>query len=547
MINEINPIVIELLHKRGIFDEDEVTEFLSEKPKKTYDPFLLLNLGAGVDLILSAARQGKKICIYGDYDADGITSISLMIQVLSHVTDRIDYYMPCRFNEGYGLNKAAIEAIHQSGAGMIITVDCGSVSYDEVEYAKAIGMDIVITDHHSITDKIPDCLVINPMQPDCMYPFKHLAGVGVAFKLAQGIQKKAGLPKSVLTDVLDLVAIGTIGDIMPLVDENRTMVKYGMKVLNRLQRKGMKSLVEVTCQNGAITSEHVAFIIVPHLNAVGRMFTAGVAVDLLISQDELKIKAAVNKLVESNKARKQVQEDTYQHCVEIVDKHLHKNSFLMVCSPDAHEGIAGIVAGKIKDKYHKPAIVITPSGELCKGTGRSLEKINLYELLCHFEGMFSKFGGHAGACGFLMKREDLRSLKHGLEEKMKQIIESDPTVFDKNYNIDITLQGKDITIELGELLEVLAPFGNQNNKPLLCIEEVQIKNPISMGEGGKHMRFTALCRDGHTIQCVLFNRASEYHELFHVGALVKMMGCLEVQHWNGNKRIQFFVEELLSM
>ena len=224
MMNKINSIVRELLNKRGVSEEKDILEFLSEKPKKTYDPFLLLNMEAGVDLILSTIKNKDNICIYGDYDADGITSAAVMLEILSHLTDRLEYYIPSRFDEGYGLNKEAIEKIKNRGCKLIITVDCGSVSFEEVELAKELDLDIIITDHHNLTDKIPDCLLINPKQKNCKYPFKDLAGCGVAFKLAQAIQEKAGLPKVVLSDLLDLVGIGTIGDIVPLVDENRTLV-----------------------------------------------------------------------------------------------------------------------------------------------------------------------------------------------------------------------------------------------------------------------------------------------------------------------------------
>ena len=217
---EINPIIIQLLKNRGIDSEEEMLEFLSDKPQKTYDPFLLPDMEAGVDLILAEIKAGSRICIYGDYDADGITSTALMMDVLRKLTtdDKLGYYIPSRFEEGYGLNMEAIKTIADSGADFIITVDCGSVSYEEARYARELGMRILVTDHHNITDVMAACLLINPKHPKSQYPFKALSGCGVAFKVAQGIQQKAGLPKSVLTEVLDLVAIGTIGDIMPLID-----------------------------------------------------------------------------------------------------------------------------------------------------------------------------------------------------------------------------------------------------------------------------------------------------------------------------------------
>ena len=240
----INPIIKRLLQNRGIVSEEDIREFLSDKPQKTYDPFLLPNMEAGVDLILSAVKENLNICVYGDYDADGITSTVLMMSILEHLTDRsrLSYYIPSRFEEGYGLNQEAIKAISEAGADMIITVDCGSVSFDEVEYAKELGLKILVTDHHNITDVMADCILINPKHPDSSYPFKELSGCGVAFKVAQALQKKSGMPKSVLTEVLDLVAIGTVGDIMPLLDENRTMTKFGLKVINYGKRKSLQKL-----------------------------------------------------------------------------------------------------------------------------------------------------------------------------------------------------------------------------------------------------------------------------------------------------------------
>jgi len=544
-MNDINPIILTLLNNRGVVTEDEILEFLSDKPQKTYDPFQLLNMEAGVDLILSAIEQGKKICIYGDYDADGITSISLMMKVLSHLTDKHEYYIPSRFDEGYGLNMSAIKEIYDRGVELIITVDCGSVSYEEVEYAKELGIEIVITDHHSITDVLADCLVINPKQPGCEYPFKQLAGVGVAFKVAQAIQKKTNIPKSALIEVLDLVAIGTIGDVVSLIDENRTLVKYGLKELNRLNRKGMRYLVEKTCSKfSAITSENVAFVIVPHINAAGRVSNADVAVELLISDNDETIEENVEKLIQSNNLRKQIQEEIYEKCVEIVERHLNDKKFLMICLLDAHEGIAGIVAGKIKSKYNKPTIIITQSGDMYKGTGRSLDSINMYELLSNFKELFVKFGGHSGACGFMMEHENLNVLTDGLEAKMNELYALNHQIFDEDFSFDLELAGQDVTAELGELLECLAPFGNQNKKPFFLVKDVAAKELVMMGEDEKHMRFAGHCPDGKILQCVHFNNAKEYRGIVFDETPVNLLGSVEVQVWNGNKRIQFIVEKI---
>ena len=420
----INPIIKKLLNNRGIETEEDILEFLSDKPQKTYNPFLLPDMEAGVDLILSEIEKQSNIWIYGDYDADGITSTSLMMSVLSHLTDEklLNYYIPSRFEEGYGLNKEAIEYIASQGCNLLITVDCGSVSYDEVEYAKALGLKVLVTDHHNITDVMADCLLINPKHPDSKYPFKELSGCGVAFKVAQALQQKSGMPKQVLTEVLDLVAVGTVGDIMPLVDENRTMVKFGLKVLNLARRKGLRKLMEGTSLHiGKISSENISFVIVPHLNASGRIEDASQAVELLLgSCSDSRLDEIVNDVIKKNNMRKKLQAELFKQCQAEIDRD-DLDDLILIHAEDAHEGIAGIVAGKLKETYYRPSIIVTTTGvdgDELKGTGRSIEGVNLYELLKSQEELFLKFGGHAGACGFSLKKENLPALRQGLEKEM---------------------------------------------------------------------------------------------------------------------------------
>jgi len=549
-MNAINPIIAELLKKRGISEEIDMFEFLSDKPQLTYNPFLLHNLEAGVDFILSSIKEHKRICIYGDYDADGITSICLLMQVLSHLTDNTTYYIPSRFDEGYGLNREALDTIKAEGADLVITVDCGSVSYDEVAYAKQIGLDIIVTDHHSITNQASDCILINPKQPDCTYPFKDLAGCGVAFKVAQGLQKKGNLPQSVLTEVLDLAALGTIGDIVPLIDENRTIAKYGMKLINRQQRKGLSALIEaISLSPGKINSDHVSYAIIPHINAAGRMKDAHIAVELLLSEDEKQIEAAVTELIESNQERKFVQEETYNKCMEIVEDQCKGDSFLVIDSPDAHEGIAGIVAGKVKDYYYRPTVIVTPvsvgteTGEFLKGTSRSIPTVNLYEVLKLQERLFTKFGGHAGACGFLMKKENLETFKTGVNKTLNAQFKDNINLFNKDIRIDMELSGKDATEALAAELELLSPFGCQNEKAVFAIQADYISEIKYMGDLQQHVRFMAICPGATRLQCVLFNRAKEFDEFFTAEG-VNLIGSLDCQEWRGVKRIQLIVDEI---
>lgn len=547
---EINNIIKTLLSKRGIESQEDILEFLSSKPKKTYDPLLLPDMEAGADLILHEIRSGSRVMIYGDYDADGITATTLMMSVLGHLmSDRmsdLDYYIPSRFDEGYGLNHDAVKYIHDRGFDLIITVDCGSVSKEEVKYAEDLGMRVLVTDHHTITDTMAECLLINPKKPGSEYPFKELCGCGVAFKLAQVIQKKAGLPKSILTEVLDLVAIGTIGDIMPLRDENRTLVKYGLRVINQGKRPGLKELIMAAgLTPGNVSSENVGFVIVPHLNASGRIEDASQAVKLLLSPDKgPEVSEMVDDIIFKNKERKRIQSDTFRSCMDLADD----EDFKIIRCDDAHEGIAGIVAGKIKDHFYRPTVICMPSqGEegMLKGTGRSIEGINLYEMLKKHEELFVKFGGHSGACGFTMREGDFRELRDGLIKDIREIRESSPEVFTKSVSWDMDLKPDEISQDLSDELELLSPFGNGNPKPVFRLNQVRLRDARYMGADGKHARFTV--HEGHRyINCVLFNKASECSGELFDGERHDIAGSLESQYWQGQKRLQFIVENIID-
>lgn len=547
-----NQIITALLESRGVTEESDIEEFLSDKPKKTYDPSLLDDLDAGVDLILSELEKDSRICVYGDYDADGITSTALMLTILGHLTNRenLDYYIPSRFEEGYGLNKEAIKQIADRGFDMIITVDCGSVSADEVEYAKELGLLIVVTDHHNITDVMADCLLINPKRPGSKYPFIELSGCGVAFKVAQRLQVKAGLPKSVLTEVLDLVAIGTIGDIMPLLDENRTMVKFGLKAIKTGKRYGLRKLIEgagLDCSE--IGSDKVGFIIVPHLNASGRIEDASQTVKLLLAEEGSKeADGIVEDLLFKNRERRRLQQETCDSCEKLI---ADVDDFLLIKAEDAHEGIAGIVAGKIKDKYYRPTVIVTPSGDekqYLKGTGRSIEGVNLYELLKKHENCFEKFGGHAAACGFLMPSERLEELRCGLLDDMLELKQENQKLFERSYKIDLGLLTSDISINLVQQLELLAPFGSKNPKPAFRFDDVFVSDVKYMGERNQHARFKILSRSTYgtaPLQCILFNKARDYeHLLKNGGTLSYVIGSVECQIWQGKPRIQVLVEHM---
>lgn len=544
-MNKVNPIVLELLAMRGITGDSEIAEFIAEKPKKTYDPFLLPDMEAGVDLILDTISKGRKICIYGDYDADGVTSVSILMGFLSELTDNLEYYIPNRIEEGYGLNKEAIQKIHESGAGLIITVDCGSVSYDEVELAKGLGMKVLVTDHHSITDVKADCLMINPKRHDCKYPFRDLAGCGVAFKLTQALQQKTGLPKAVMNRGLDMVALGTIADVVPLLDENRTLVKHGMNIISSGYRAGLAALIKgISFNLKELRSDNIAFGVAPHINAAGRMGDAKVAAQLMLEKRQSEINAKVQRLIEFNRERKHIQDSAFEECAAVIEDKYINEPILILFNDDIHEGIAGIVAGKLKEKYQRPVIIVTPSGENFKGTGRSIPGVHLYEMLQQYEDMFLRFGGHAGACGFSMKPENFEVLCTELKTEMQRRLEADPGLLEIPVDAEMILEGAEVTLDLAKDLELLAPFGSHNPKPLFGLAQVEIRRVIPMGNG-THARFTAVCEDGVSVDCVLFGKVPEYEGELYGGMPVDLIGTVDRKEWKGSEQVQFTVGAII--
>ncbi len=544
-MNRLNPIVIELLRKRGITQKQDIMEFVSPSPRRTYDPFLMLNMDRASDIILDSIRDGKKICIYGDYDADGITSVAILMQSLRKLTDNVFYYIPSRFVEGYGLNKEAIHNIKTKGAELLVTVDCGSVSYSEIEYAKEQGLEVIVTDHHNIDERAADCLIINPKQEACGYPFSDLAGCGVAFKLVCALQRKSGQDKSFLKDVLDLVAIGTIGDIVPLVDENRTLVKYGLKAIRNTRRKGLLKLFEMMALKPAtIDADNIAYVLVPHLNAAGRMRDASLCVEMLLSDDNRLIHNGAEELIRCNKERRMVQDEAYGKCVDIVEKHLKNRNFIMIKCLDAHEGITGIVAGKLKDRYKRPVAIVTPAAEGLKGTGRSVSKLNLYDIMKEQEEYLEKFGGHAAACGFTMSDDNFRELSSRLDEAVARMLEEDSSIFDEETNIDMELTLDQINLSLFNDVQLIGPFGHKNKKPVFAVKNVAVRDVFYMGADNTHVRFNVFDIYGNYVRCVLFNRAQENKDIIKENNMITVTGYLDEHKWRKTHEVQMVVNSV---
>ena len=544
MTEEIrNEIVLELMRLRGIETEEDIEEYLSDLPRRTYDPFLMKNMKEATDLILAEAAAGSRICIYGDYDVDGITSVCILHGILSQLTDDLTWYIPSRFTEGYGLHKEAIDTLRADGVDLIITVDCGITSNAEVDYAQSLGMRILVTDHHQLGDTLPDCIVIDPKQEDETYPFRELAGCGVAYKLAQAIQRQAGLDRSVIVESLDLVASGTVADIVPLKDENRTIVKYGLHKMNERGRAGLAALEEAISLK-EISSGSISYGIAPHLNAAGRMKHAAEAVKLLLAEDSDRetIRRQVEILTSCNSKRKKLQDEAYDRSKEMITG---EEAIICLRVDGIHEGIAGIAAGKLKEDYLRPVILATSTGDgMLKGTGRSIVGVDLFRLLDDHRELFARVGGHKRACGFTISEENFRTLQPLLEEEVRKIYDADPSIMDQTGQYDLEIEARDVTLKLAEALQVMEPFGEGNELPRFLVRDVKILWPTYMGEGDRHVRFKAE-KNGARVSCVLFQKAQEYAELIESDRRVDLIGTVEINEWNDRKDVQMIVKEIL--
>ena len=543
--------VLDILQSRGV-PEDQIEDFLSPMPRITHDPFLLKDLKEAAQLLIDRADAGSRICVFGDYDADGMTSTALLTTVLKKLTDRVFYYVPSRFQDGYGLNRQAVDTIKERGADLLVTVDCGSTSPDEVEYAKSLGLTVIVTDHHMLREGMdPDCLFVNPKRGG--YPFQDLCGCGVAFKLAQGICRiltekgDSRFTRSDLFSLLDLVAIATVADIVPLMEENRNLVKYGLDRVNRRDRAGIAELLAaLDLSEKIIDSSSISYIIAPNLNALGRMSSALPGVALLESvSGQKRLEELARLTIKANIERKSEQEKTARVCRDRLAKEDCGSWAPVILAEGAHEGVAGIVAGNLKEQLYKPVCIVTPvEGGMLKGTGRSIPGINLHDCLEECGDIFTRFGGHAGACGFSLKAENLGVLRERMQQAVKRRVDEDPDLLNEKLYIEKELSAGEKNIGYAESLKLLEPYGEANPVPLFCILNASVSGVRTMGAEAQHVRFLATAADGIPVNCVLFGRAAEYKDIIFGADRIDVAGELDINEFRGERRLQMRVRDI---
>jgi single-stranded-DNA-specific exonuclease len=553
---EIDGFVLQLLFNRGITDKDEIDLFLEpDYEKNTHDPFLFNDMNKVVGLIVEHIKKQDKIVVYGDYDADGVTATALLIETLGTLKASVDAYIPNRVSEGYGLNKEAIDELIKDGAKLIITVDGGIRNKEEVEYAKSIGLDIIITDHHVPPDDkndLPDCLIINPLVQDEKYSFKYLSGVGVAFKLAKAIINKSKLSddnkKKLEERILDLVAIGTVADCVSLLGENRILVKEGLKALNKTKRIGLQELIKVAqTNNGKILEAwNIGFQIAPRLNAAGRMDHANTALELLLTKDKKEAEAIARRLNSRNQERQETTAEIVDQIINIAEKRNQDDKIIIAVTPEDeiwNEGVVGLVAGKISDKYYLPTLVITKGDEGFKGSGRSIEEFNVMEAIEKCSELFERYGGHPMACGFSFKEGNLDKFKKQITEiansKLKDI-DLKPRV-----EIEAELELGEVDEELIKQVENLAPFGQNNERPKFASQDIEIVDIITMGINGQHLKLRLKSDTSSVLSAVGFGQAEKWKEL-KIGDKIDIVYYAEMNEFNGRSEVQLKIIDINS-
>ena len=533
----LSNLLSQILVNRGIETEEEIRVFLNPTRADFHDPFLMPDMDKAVERILQAIHQKEKIIIYGDYDVDGITSITVLKQFLEERGVEVSSYIPNRLEEGYGLNKKAVEWIASQGFDLMITVDCGISGIEEVEYASSLGIETVITDHHEPLEILPNAVaVVDPKIQTSKYPFRGLAGVGVVFKTIQAIGKKLQLPEKEYLKYLDIVCIGTISDIVPLVDENRVITKLGLKLVERTQNIGLKELIEASGYR-KIDSTMVSFGIAPRINACGRMGQEQEALQLFLTQDRKEAKQITEKLNEYNKQRQTIEKEILEEAIQKVEQE-PKSPCIVLGDEKWHHGVIGIVSSKITDLYFKPSILVCFEENIGKGSGRSIPGFDLHEALGKCSNYLEKYGGHEMAVGVTLKEENFIPFKKAFEEVvLESHIENLMPVIAIEEQIDL----KEITIGTVKELNLLEPFGEANKMPIFMFHNLKIDSIRSLSEG-KHLKLTL--KDDHLLVGAIGFNMGHLAEEYLIGDRVDVAGILEINSFNGMDSIQINIKDM---
>ena len=538
---KINKLLATILANRNITQQEEIELFLKPTRNDFHDPFQITDMEIAVKRIIEAIDKKENITIYGDYDVDGITSITVLKSFLKDIGLEADTYIPDRLNEGYGLNKTAIDSIAQKGCNLMITVDCGISGIEEIEYANTLGIETIITDHHEPGSELPNALaVIDNKRKDSEYPFRELAGVGVVFKLIQALGIKLGLKEETYLKYLDIVCIGTISDIVPLVDENRVIAKLGLMLVKQTQNIGLRAIMN-SAGSTKVNSGTISFEVAPRINACGRMGKAEDALKLFLSKNIYEVNELARKLNEYNRLRQDIEKGIFNEVIEKIEtNNLNDKKAIILGGKGWHHGVIGIVSSKITDMYFKPSILLSIEEDgIGKGSGRSIPGFDLHDALMKCSNNIEKFGGHSMAVGITVKEEKINEFIEQFERIATEahIDEIIPII-----NIDAKIELNDINKEMVESLKQLEPFGEGNKMPIFVFKNLKIDSIRALSEG-KHLKLT-LKDSNNMINGIGFN-IGHLAEEYRIGDKIDVAGVLEINSFNGVETMQINIKDIM--
>ncbi|MCL5935070.1 MAG: single-stranded-DNA-specific exonuclease RecJ [Bacillota bacterium] len=539
----ISKILAQLLMNRGIYTADQARAFLGSELDGLFSPWLMKDMEKAVERILLARQRDEQILVYGDYDVDGITGTAILVLALRKLGCRVDYFIPLRLEEGYGLNKEALEKGVAQGVSLLVTVDCGISGTDEVKAARELGLDVVITDHHEPPEQLPEALaVLDPKRPDCTYPFKELAGVGVALKLIQGLYEQAGLAQQEWEEFLDLVCLGTVADIVPLQGENRILVKHGLNKITRTQRTGLQELINVSgMKQESVGTRELGFGLAPRLNAAGRMGDAALGVELLLSTDPLEAGQMAEALNKGNQERQQVESKVLSEALALVEENsaMAGDKVLVLASEHWHPGVIGIVASRLVDRFYRPVFMISLEEGKGKGSARSIPGFNLYQAMVSCQEHLEQFGGHAMAAGFSIDKDKISDFRRAVNGLGNQILTDE--LLTPNLDLDALVNLTELSLDTVRELHQLSPYGHCNPGPILGCCQATVLQCREVGKNGGHLKMRVR-EDQVTLDGIGFNLAS-YSEMLATRDTVDMAFVPSINFWNGRSSVQLEVKE----
>ena len=544
----IDRVLAELLVKRGVETFEDARSFFRPSLSDLHDPFLMKDMDAAVERLHKAVAGGEKILVYGDYDVDGTTAVALVFSFIRRFTSNVDFYIPDRYDEGYGVSFKSIDWAFEGGFGLIITLDCGIKAIDKAEYAASKGVDMIICDHHLPEETLPKAVaVLDPKREDCGYPFDDLSGCGVGFKFVQAYSQRYGVPFETLVPLLDLLVVSIASDLVTMVGENRTLAHFGLKQLNEDPHKGLLAMINLSnLEPGHITIDDIVFKIGPRINAAGRMESGRLAVELLTAQDVSEAMLIGEKINENNNERKNIDREVTREALEMVEGKsclAHENA-TVVYNPRWSKGIVGIVASRLVEAYYKPTVVLTKSNGFVTGSARSIAGFDLYEAIENCSDLLENFGGHVYAAGLTMKEENLGEFARRLDAFVAGKIKAEMMV--PVVDIDARLDFSQISPKFFRILKQFQPFGPGNSNPVFVTENIyDAGNGRKVGAGGVHLKLDLIqeSQPYHQIAAIAFNMA-EYYEYIKSGNPLDVCYSIVENYYRGNSTIQLRVKDL---